>query len=183
MSNTMNKSTLDLIKGFESLHDGDLSEVGLQPKLDPIGIWTEGYGRAMIDPRTKKFLMGSMNKNYAKSISTIKTEEDAIKALDEDLVKYSNTAKIALSEKYWNMLNDNQKGALTSFVYNCGIGNPAYKIFQNIRLYFDNKFSKNDLVEYWCDSIIRAKKNGKLIVLEGLKRRRKAEVELFFKPM
>jgi lysozyme len=33
---------LDLIKHFESLHDGDLTIVGLQPKMCPAGIWTEG---------------------------------------------------------------------------------------------------------------------------------------------
>lgn len=179
----MNNATLDLIKKYESLHDGDFSIIGLQPKLDPIGIWTEGYGRAMIDPRTKKFLMGAMNKKYANQLATIKTEADAVKALDEDLVKYSYTAKLALQENYWNKLNDNQKGALTSFVYNCGIGNPAYKIFQNIRKLLDNELSSDALTLYWCDSIIRAKKNGVLVVLEGLRRRRKSEVELFFKPI
>lgn len=179
----MNKATLDLIKSFESLHDGDLSKVGLQPKLDPIGIWTEGYGRAMIDPRTKKFLTGAINKKYAESIATITTEEEAINALNEDLIKYSTAAKNALTEPLWNRLNDNQKGALTSFVYNCGTGNPPYRIFPNIRLYLDCKNSKELLYEYWCDSIIRAKKNGVMVVLEGLKRRRKAEADLFFKPI
>ena len=33
---------IDLIKEFESLHDGDLKQVGLQPKMCPAGIWTEG---------------------------------------------------------------------------------------------------------------------------------------------
>ncbi len=179
----MNKATLDLIKRFESLHDGDLSKIGLQPKLDPVGIWTEGYGRAMIDPRTKQFLRGSANEKYARSIATISTEEEAVRALDEDLVKYSNSAKRALTDKYWELLNENQKGALTSFVYNCGTGNPPYKIFQNIRLYIDNKMTEIDLIEYWCDSVIRAKKNGVMVVLEGLKRRRKSEAELFFKPV
>jgi len=72
---------------------------------------------------------------------------------------------------------------LTSFVYNCGTGNPPYKIFPNIRLYLEGKNSKQALYEYWCDSIIRAKKNGVMVVLEGLKRRRKAEADLFFKPI
>ena len=38
---------IELIKSFESLHDGDLSKIGLQPKMCPAQIWTEGYGRAM----------------------------------------------------------------------------------------------------------------------------------------
>ena len=40
---------IELIKEFESLHDGDLSIIGLQPKMCPAGIWTEGYGHAMRD--------------------------------------------------------------------------------------------------------------------------------------
>ena len=32
---------INLIKYFESLHDGDLTEIGLQPKMCPAGIWTE----------------------------------------------------------------------------------------------------------------------------------------------
>ncbi|MDR6527433.1 GH24 family phage-related lysozyme (muramidase) [Chryseobacterium rhizosphaerae] len=31
---------IDLIKEFESLHDEDLKKPGLQPKMDPVGIWT-----------------------------------------------------------------------------------------------------------------------------------------------
>lgn len=30
-----------LIKHYESLHDGDLSAIGLQPKMDCLGIWTD----------------------------------------------------------------------------------------------------------------------------------------------
>lgn len=169
-----NKATLDLVKSFESLHDGDLKQIGLQPKLDPISIWTEGYGRAMIDPRTKQFLRGAKNKDYANSIRTISNEAEASQALDEDLVKYGNMAKRALTEVYWNKLNDNQKGALTSFVYNCGIGKP-YNIFKNIQLFLDKKMSKDSLVSYWNNSVIKG--GGK--VLAGLERRRKAEAQLF----
>jgi lysozyme len=42
---------IQLIQEFESLHDGDLTMIGLQPKMDPIGIWTEGYGHAMRDSK------------------------------------------------------------------------------------------------------------------------------------
>lgn len=172
---TFNKATLDLIKSFESLHDGDLKQVGLQPKLDPIGIWTEGYGRAMIDPRTKQFLKGSKNETYANSIRTIETETEATIALGEDLVKYGNIAKNALTEVYWNKLNENQQGALVSFVYNCGIGKPPYRVFENIRKYSSNLMTKEALVAYWESSVIKG--GGK--VLNGLVRRRKAEAQLF----
>jgi lysozyme len=172
----MNTATLDLIKGFESLHDGDLKKIGLQPKLDPIGIWTEGYGRAMIDPATKQFLKGINNKAKAASLHTINTEGEAVIALNEDLVRYSGYAKNALGTQYWEKLNDNQKGALTSFVYNCGVGKPLYKIFKNISLWIDKKMLQKELIAYWETSVIKG--GGK--VLPGLVRRRKAEAKLFF---
>jgi lysozyme len=44
---SVNQATINLIKHFESLHDGDLSKIGLQPKQDCAGIWTVGYGHAL----------------------------------------------------------------------------------------------------------------------------------------
>ncbi len=171
---SFNKATLELIKSFESLHDGDLTQIGLQPKMDPIGIWTEGYGRAMIDPRTKQFLKGAKNKDYANKIRTINTEIEATEALNEDLKKYATMAANALTNNYWLKLNENQKGALTSFVYNCGTGKP-YNIFKNIQNYLDGKMTKDNLVSYWNSSVIKS--GGK--ILNGLIRRRKAEAQLF----
>ena len=43
----MNLDGREIVKHYESLHDGDLKKIGLQPKLCPAGIWTQGYGRAM----------------------------------------------------------------------------------------------------------------------------------------
>ena len=40
---------IQLIKFFESLHDGDLSKIGLQPKLCPADVVTIGYGHAVKD--------------------------------------------------------------------------------------------------------------------------------------
>jgi len=172
----MNKLTLDLIKQFESLHDGDLKKVGLQPKMDPVGIWTCGYGRAMIDPKTKQFLKGAANKAYAESLATIKTESEALVALDEDLQKYATYAANALGICDWGILNENQRGALTSFVYNCGTGKPKFKIFENIVKYNSGKMTKKELQTYWESSVIK----GGGVVLKGLVRRRVAEAKLFF---
>ena len=172
----MNNSTINLIKKWESLHDGDLTTIGLQPKLDPIGIWTEGYGSAIVDPKINGFLKGSNNYKRALELSKIHTEQEAIEALNTNLGKYSNTAKISLGNDYWNKLNDNQKGALTSFVYNCGTGKP-YQIFEKIRNFLDGKITKQDLIGYWQTSVTKA--GGK--VLQGLINRRADEALLFFK--
>ena len=64
----MNKATVDLIKHFESLHDGDLHKIGLQPKMDSVGIWTCGYGRAMIDPNIYRRLGKGYDRPYNKKV-------------------------------------------------------------------------------------------------------------------
>ena len=172
----MNKLTTDLIKHFESLHDGNLKKVGLQPKMDPILIWTEGWGRAMVNPLTKKFLKGPSDAQLALKYQTIFTIVDADAALIFDLVNYAKFAEGALGKDVWKILNDNAKGALTSFIYNCGIGKPPYKIWKNVPLYASGKMSKDDLIKYWESSVIK----GGGVILKGLIRRRAAEAKLFF---
>lgn len=175
-SNVMfSQKAFELIKHFESLHDGDKTMVGLQPKMDPIGVWTEGYGRAMIDPATGSFLKGANNKARAYQLATIRTIEEAEAGLREDIAAREKIARVKLKSEYWDRLNVDQKGALTSFVYNCGTGNPEYKIFNNIRLYLDNKWNVTQLRAYWDASVVRG--GGK--VLPGLQRRRRSEAELF----
>ncbi len=174
----LNTATINLVKSFEGLHDGNLSQIGLQPKMDPIGIWTEGYGLAMINPHTGKHLAGINNKANALKWQTIRTEQEAVIALGLDLVRYSKYAAKALGIDIWAKLTPNQKGALTSFVYNCGIGSPPYKIFNNINMFTKGKLSKAELLKYWQKSVIRG--GGK--VLPGLVRRRAAEASLFFTP-
>lgn len=177
MTYTPNQSTISLVKHFESLHDGDLKQIGLQPKMDPIGIWTEGYGRAMIDPVTKAHLRGSANKTKAYKFQTIFTEADAEKYLLEDLYRLGYIpASLALFPEYMVKLNGNQQGALCSFVYNCGTGKPKYKVFENIRKYLNGTMTRTALEEYWKVSVTKG--GGK--VLKGLVRRREAEVKLFF---
>ena len=175
----MNYATISLIKKFESLHDGDLKTIGLQPKLDPILIWTEGYGHAIVDG-SKNFVRGEKNKELAYKYSVIKNENDANKYLEQDLLLFANISKTELKAIYWEELNDNQKGALTSFVFNCGSINKKtkqpYFIFEKIRLFLENRISKDDLIKYWKTSVIKA--DGK--VLQGLINRRTAEVQLFF---
>jgi len=178
----LNKASENLIKSFESLHDGDLSVVGLQPKLDPVGIWTEGYGRAMTDPITKGHLQGAHNKKRAYALASIKTEAEAIKALEKDAYFKGYLPAAGILGPSMDKLNDNQKGALVSFVYNCGTGSPRYKIFANIKAWQNGKMSKEALIKYWESSVIRGTINKKKVILQGLVRRRKAEAELFFKP-
>lgn len=171
----ISNNSIELIKHFESLHDGDLSMIGLQPKMDPIGIWTEGYGTAIIDPKTGKFLRGPGNKKRANELSRIKSEHAAEFELIEVCKKKAITASVKIGTTNWSQLSPDQKGALVSFVYNCGTGKPEYKIFNNIRLYLSGTWTAEQLRSYWKVSVIRA--GGK--ILEGLVRRRNAEAHLF----
>lgn len=160
-----NNEGIKLIKEFESLHDGDLKLIGLQPKMCPAGIWTEGYGRTMRDKKGN-FIKGISNKKLAYDNITIKTITEAEKALAEDLSPREET----VSKNIKISLTSNQFSALVSYVYNTGGSSTLYKLINNkasdkeIRTWFETKYISAD---------------GK--ILPGLIRRRKAEADLYFK--
>ncbi|KPE50133.1 lysozyme [Chryseobacterium indologenes] len=155
---------IDLIKEFESLHDGDLKKPGLQPKMDPVGIWTEGYGRAMRDEKGN-FLKGAGNKAVAEKRATIHTEKQAEDALRQDLEVYENI----VAKKVKIILTQNQFDALVSHTYNTGGSDGLFKLVNDrapgasIRNWFLTKYITAQGVK-----------------LNGLVRRRKAEADLFF---
>ena len=153
---------VSLIKHFEGLHDGNLKEIGLQPKMCPAGIWTEGYGRAMRD-KNGNFIKGIENKKLAYSRITIRTEEQAEKALAEDLPPYER--QVILKAK--RPLKQNEFDALVSHRYNTG-GSSTLTEMSN---------SQNPLLKtWWVSHYIMG--GGKK--LKGLIERRKAEAKLFF---
>lgn len=160
-----NKAGVDIIEYFESLHDGDLTIIGLQPKMDPIGIWTEGYGRAMRDDKGN-FIKGIANKKLAYSRASIKTKEEAEKALAEDL----GPREYTVSRNIKVALNENQFSALVSYVYNTGGSGTLYNLI--------NKKASNSAIRNWFETkYITA--GGKS--MPGLVKRRKAEADLYFK--
>jgi lysozyme len=155
---------IDLIKFFEGLHDGDMSIIGLQPKMDPIGIWTEGYGRAMRDAKGK-FIKGAANKKLAYSRITIRTEAQAEKALIEDLARFE---KIVI-RKTGVSLKPNQFDALVSHTYNTGGSDTLFKLI--------NTKANPTRIKNWIETkYITA--DG--VALAGLVARRKAESKLYF---
>lgn len=150
---------VSLIKHFESLHDGDLKEIGLQPKKDPIGIWTEGYGRAMRDEH------GNFLKGAKMPKPTIISESMALLALANDLRAYENI----VNNKVKVPLKQCQFDALVSHTYNTGGSNTLFNLINNeandesIKKWFETKYITG---------------GGK--VLKGLIERRKAESKLYF---
>ncbi len=157
---------IKLIKTYESLHDGNLNKIGLQPKMCPAGIWTSGYGRALIDPRTGKFLKGIANKEYAETHFTIPDEKTAINNLLEDLVKYEKIVNSKIKIK----LTQNQFDALVSHTYNTGGSDTLFKLI--------NEKATNQVIYNWFTTKYTTA-GGE--VLRGLVSRRKSEADLYFK--
>lgn len=156
---------VNLIKEFESLHDGDLSQIGLQPKMCPAKIWTEGYGRAMRNSNGV-FLKGLKDKQQAYNSITINTKKEAEIALIEDLKVFERV----VSSKIKVELTQNQFDSLVSYTYNTGGSDTLFKLI--------NKKSPDDQIRRWFETkYITA--NG--VKLSGLVRRRKSEADLFFK--
>lgn len=156
---------LNLIKEFESLHDGDLSIIGLQPKMCPAKVWTEGYGRAMRN-KNGAFLKDLKDKKEAYANITITNKQEAEKALVEDLGVFERI----VSSKVKVPLTQNQFDALVSYTYNTGGSDTLFKLI--------NQKAPEAQIKKWFETkYITA--GGR--VLAGLIRRRKAESNLFYK--
>lgn len=155
---------INFIKSFELLHDGDLKMPGLQPQMDPAGIWTEGYGRAMRN-KNGVFLKGLKDKKEAYSNITINTPEEALNALKQDI---PSRERIVM-QKIKVPLNQNQFDALVSYVYNTGGSSTLYNLI-------NNNASCKDIRKWIEEHYITS--DGKLY--NGLVRRRKAEADLYF---
>jgi len=150
---------IDLIKHFESLHDGDLKQIGLQPKKDPIGIWTEGYGHAMTGSDGRFLRGGKMPKG------TVSTEKEAEELLKKDLAIY----ELIVLRKVKVPLKQNQFDALVSHTYNTGGSDTLFKLI-------NQKASKVHIRKWFEEKYTTA--GGKR--LNGLVARRKAEAKLYF---
>jgi len=157
---------------YEQLHDGDLSEIGLQPKMDPSSIWTVGLGHALKNPETGKWLKGEkefqlISKFYPQYLNM--TKEDAYNLFDEDIDEVENQINNTLFN-----LKQNEFDALCSFVYNCGIGNfLSSTLLERINMEFRSDELIRDAFLMWRYS------DGK--ELKGLIARRKSEANLFCK--
>jgi len=157
----MNDNGIKLIQHYESLHDGDLTQVGLQPKMDPVEIWTEGWGHAMTDGKGN-FIKGSVNKKMAYALSKVKTPEQATAIMLADL----QPIMAIIQRKVTVTLNDDQLGALASFIYNTGGSSTLYNLINT---------KSSQLFDWWCNHYI----TGSGIKLQGLVYRRQSEALLF----
>lgn len=113
----VSKEGLNLIKAWEGLPDGDHSTEKFDPYMDPVGIWTIGYGHALIN-KYGRFLRGpedrrEANLKYPGGI----TQEEADSLLQEDVDKVADklTAHNIMGTQA-------QIDALVSFAFNIGMG-------------------------------------------------------------
>ena len=162
-------AAIDLVKSFEGIHDGDLTVIGLQPKMCPAGIWTVGYGRALRSKTTNAFLKGASGKAEALAKYPALTVAQAEAMLAFDLNDFSAKVQGLIKVK----VNVNQYGALVSFAYNVGTGNLASSTLLK-------KLNAGDYAGAAVEFLKWDKAGGK--VLKGLTLRRTAEMTLFLQP-
>jgi lysozyme len=172
------KAGLDFIKSFEGLHDGDKTTPILEPQMDPIGIWTLGWGYALF--ASKRPLTGERDRVQAHALwrelypgGMTLGDADALLAVTvgKTAAKLGPLIKVRLSQ--------GQANALISLAYNVGIG------------IADGR--KGDLAD---SSLLAALNAGKTTqaanhfrdwkfaggkIVNGLVRRREAERALFLK--
>jgi lysozyme len=150
---------IDLIKYFEGLHDGDLKQIGLQPKKCPAGIWTEAYGHAMRDAQ------GNFLKGNKMPQGTVSTEEEAENLLKKDLEIF----ELIVTRKLKRAILPNQFDALVSHTYNTGGSDGLFKLV--------NQNALDDQIRKWFETKYITGGGKKL---NGLVARRKAESKLYF---
>lgn len=161
----INQAAVDLVKSFEGIPDGDPSTVNIDPYLDPVNIWTIGWGHAI--RYGGRFLKGDVDRAQVKALYPDGiTKDQAEQLLHADLIDTGRDVLTMLAVP----VNDNEFGALTSFAFNLGTGNLRSSTLLR-KLNADDRTGAADQFLLW----VRAGGN----VLPGLVKRRAAERALF----
>ncbi len=160
---------VELIKAFEGIPDGDPSTVNIDAYLCPAGIWTIGWGHAIVDSGVQ--LKGLANKARARALYPGGiTRDQAQMLLRADLLPRCASV-LSLVKK---PLDDGMLGALVAFVFNVGAANFSASTLLK-RLNAGDKLGAADQFLAWD----KARVNGVLQALAGLTRRRRAERAMF----
>jgi lysozyme len=149
MAGRINAEGLNLIKEFEGLR--------LSSYLDPVGVWTIGYGHtAGIKPGDK--------------ISAGEAERLLLSDLAQFEAGVDSLVTVAV--------NENEFSALVVLAFNIGLTKFARSSVLK-RLNAGNRSGAADTFALWNKGRVK----GALVVLPGLTRRRTAEKALFLKPV
>lgn len=170
MTREINQAGLDLIKSFEGIPDGDPSTVNLDPYVDPVGIYTIGWGHAIV--WGNGFLRTSTPGARAKAKQLYPnglTMPQAEALLRNDL----HATSIPVEGLVKVPVSDNQFAALVSFAFNVGANNLRSSTLLR-------KLNQRDYDGAALEFAKWNKASGK--VLKGLVRRRAGEATLFKTP-
>jgi lysozyme len=158
-----------LCKLSEGVHDGDLKEIGLQPKRCPAGWWTVGWGHKVEVPKDTSLEQLYLMFPHFKSMT--------IEEADLLLVNDASFRELALNKllaKNGLNVSQNQYDALLDFVYNLSTfkleGSTLFK-----RIIFGGNINEAFLM--WNKINI----NGVVIPAKGLTIRRQREADLYLK--
>lgn len=155
LAKPINKASLDLIREFEGCY--------LKAYKCPAGVWTISYGE------TGTFTLTGQKIQEGLTV----TQEQADKSF---LMTLDKKGYIDAVDRLGIKFNENQRGALVSFCYNLGTGIFTGNLLKAIK--DENWVSVTSQMLLYN----KCRVNGKLTVLRGLDRRRKAEVKLFLTP-
>lgn len=112
---------IDLIKAWEGIEDGDPRTAALEPYPDPVGIWTVGWGHALVNKD------GSFARNRDQA-TTAMFRLFGGPAISRDRAKVLLSADVEAFLKQLEPLlagvatTQDQLDALTSFAFNVGAG-------------------------------------------------------------
>ena len=157
---------IKLIEYFEGLHDGDLTQIGLQPKLCPAGVWTVGYGHALTDYEGNLLRSNTSIERVRKiypELSDI-TEQMAEELLREDLIFYEGI----VSSKLKREVKQHEFDAIVSHTYNTGGSETLFKLI-------NTNAPEIEIKQWWTKKYISSA--GK--ILNGLIKRRRSEWILY----
>lgn len=164
----INAAGLKIIKRWEGILDGDPTTVNLDPYLDPVGIWTIGWGHALMD-LNGKFLRGPGAKARARAMYPDGiTFAQAEVLLQADVLDASRDVQSMI----FVPLTDNQFSALVSFEFNTGALRTSGL---RRRLNESNYRAAANEFGRWIKGTIK----GKKVTLPGLVSRREDESNLF----
>ena len=160
---------VELIKCFEGIPDGDPSTVNIDAYLCPAGVWTIGWGHAIVDGGAQ--LKGQANAPRARALYPGGiTREQAETLLRADLIPRAAST----SSKVKPPINEAQFGALIALIFNIGAANfGASTLLRKI-----NAGDMNGAADQFL-AWDKARVNGVLQALAGLTRRRRAERAMF----
>lgn len=161
---------LELVKAFEGCPDGDPSTVNLDPYLDPVGIWTIGWGHAIADS-VGRLLRGRGAKARARAAYpggiTLAQAETLLRA---DLLDACRDVQRLVPRA----LSDSEFAALVSFTFNVGAGALERSTLLKQLLAGDRNGAAAQFLAW-----DKGRVDGELVQLPGLVRRRRAERALF----